>query len=64
MGSFQGMAGQYFQKYYSVLAIVNLLVDFVDILLRTIAILIVICNLFDCKSIMNKEGQWIFGKFR
>ena len=38
-------------------------VNFVDILLRTIAILIVLAVIYMIvKSIMNKEGQWVFGK--
>ena len=38
-------------------------VNFVDILLRTIAILIVLAVIYMIvKAIMNKEGQWIFGK--
>ena len=37
--------------------------DFVDILLRVIAILIVLSVIYMIvKSIMNKEGQWVFGK--
>lgn len=37
--------------------------NFVNILLRTIAILIVIAVIYMIvKAIMNKEGQWIFGK--
>ncbi|HAH55218.1 MAG TPA: DUF4129 domain-containing protein, partial [Flavobacterium sp.] len=37
--------------------------DFVDILLRVIAILIVLAVIYMIvKSIMNKEGQWVFGK--
>lgn len=37
--------------------------DFVDILLRIIAILIVIAVIYMIvKAILNKEGQWIFGK--
>ena len=37
--------------------------NFVDILLRVIAILIVIAVIYMIvKAIMNKEGQWIFGK--
>lgn len=37
--------------------------DFVDILLRTIAVGIVIFVIYlIVKAIMNKEGQWIFGK--
>ena len=38
-------------------------VNFVDILLRTIAILIVLAVIYMIvKAIMNKEGQWIFGR--
>ncbi|WP_310558188.1 DUF4129 domain-containing protein [Flavobacterium sp.] len=38
-------------------------VNFVEILLRTIAILIVVAVIYMIvKAIMNKEGQWIFGK--
>ncbi|TRX16600.1 DUF4129 domain-containing protein [Flavobacterium franklandianum] len=38
-------------------------VHFVDILLRTIAILIVLAVIYlIAKAIMNKEGQWIFGR--
>ena len=38
-------------------------VNFVDILLRTIAILIVLAVIYMiAKAIMNKEGQWIFGR--
>lgn len=37
--------------------------NFVDILLRVIAILIVVVVIYMIvKAIMNKEGQWIFGK--
>jgi len=37
--------------------------NFVDILLRVIAILIVVVVIYVIvKAIMNKEGQWIFGK--
>ena len=37
--------------------------NFVDILLKIIAILIVIAVIFMiAKAIMNKEGQWIFGR--
>ena len=37
--------------------------NFVDILLRVIAILIVLSVIYMIvKAIMNKEGQWIFGK--
>jgi Domain of unknown function (DUF4129) len=37
--------------------------NFVDILLRVIAILIVLAVIYMIvKAIMNKEGQWIFGK--
>jgi len=37
--------------------------NFVDILLRTIAILIVLAVIYMIvKAIMNKEGQWIFGR--
>lgn len=37
--------------------------NFVDILLRVIAILIVVAVIYMIvKAIMNKEGQWIFGK--
>ena len=37
--------------------------NFVDILLRTIAILIVVAVIYMIvKAIMNKEGQWIFGR--
>lgn len=38
-------------------------INFVDILLKIIAILIVIAVIYMIvKAIMNKEGQWIFGK--
>ncbi len=38
-------------------------VNFVDILLRTLAILIVLAVIYMIvKAIMNKEGQWIFGR--
>lgn len=38
-------------------------VNFVDIVIRTIAILIVVAVIYMIvKAIMNKEGQWIFGK--
>ena len=38
-------------------------VNFVDILLRVIAILIVLSVIYMIvKAIMNKEGQWIFGR--
>lgn len=37
--------------------------NFVDILLRVIAILIILAVIYMIvKAIMNKEGQWIFGK--